>query len=224
MVGAHLIPFTRGETLPFATLASHCAHHAKTPTSNMVRYGVHLYPDSPPSTLQCVIDAIPVQHRHRRSAPGSYLAMQAGIRAVYLELVLYYGTVCSSRIAPCSRTIAGGLTTYGRLDLTILMTIKVPTSINLVRLLVCPHLALMQTGESLGMVGKGGLLLMVSGSLDHDHHTTMIITTHRARLVASETSLPISEQSTHWAHSLPAPEQGCLLIAHPLMFMESQVW
>lgn len=27
-----------------------------------------------------------------------------------------------------------------------------------------------------------------------------------------------------WAHSLPGPEQGCLLVAHPLMFTTSQTY
>lgn len=43
-----------------------------------------------------------------------------------------------------------------------------------------------------------------------------------ARLVAGET-VRSPDRPAQWAHTLPAPEQGCLLIAHPLMFMESQV-
>ena len=32
------------------------------------------------------------------------------------------------------------------------------------------------------------------------------------------------EASQPWAHTIAAPEQGCLLLAHPLMFVNSQVY
>ncbi|KAF5842473.1 hypothetical protein DUNSADRAFT_7083 [Dunaliella salina] len=32
----------------------------------------------------------------------------------------------------------------------------------------------------------------------------------------------LSHESLHWAHSIPAPEKGCLLLAHPLVFQERQ--
>ncbi|KAK9819916.1 hypothetical protein WJX72_003947 [[Myrmecia] bisecta] len=46
----------------------------------------------------------------------------------------------------------------------------------------------------------------------------------RARLVASSTSSGSSrlDAGRLWAHNLPGAEEGCLLIAHPLMFGQSQ--
>ena len=31
-------------------------------------------------------------------------------------------------------------------------------------------------------------------------------------------------ETSHWAHTIPRPEQGCLLIAHPLMFVQQQTY
>ncbi len=52
---------------------------------------------------------------------------------------------------------------------------------------------------------------------------------HRARLVAStadkqDVSSGRGTSSGAWAHSIPLPEQGCLLVAHPLMFSEQQTY
>eukprot|EP00210_Caulerpa_lentillifera_P003152 g3012.t1 len=44
--------------------------------------------------------------------------------------------------------------------------------------------------------------------------------TFRAQLVAESNSL---ERET-WAHALPTPELGCLLLAHPLMFNQQQTY
>lgn len=33
---------------------------------------------------------------------------------------------------------------------------------------------------------------------------------------------PEGSEALYWAHSIPQPETGCLLIAHPLMFTTSQ--
>lgn len=33
-----------------------------------------------------------------------------------------------------------------------------------------------------------------------------------------------SVDNGYWAHTIPGPEQGCLLIAHPLMFIQSQTY
>ena len=34
--------------------------------------------------------------------------------------------------------------------------------------------------------------------------------------------LQLSQESLRWAHSIPAPEKGCLLLAHPLVFLGRQ--
>lgn len=56
----------------------------------------------------------------------------------------------------------------------------------------------------------------------------------RARLILSQTGSNKASQlepghsgrpsvdAGYWAHPIPNPEQGCLLIAHPLMFLQSQ--
>ena len=49
---------------------------------------------------------------------------------------------------------------------------------------------------------------------------------HRARLVANDRGQqdegsPSSARS-RWAHDVGKPEKGCLLLAHPLMFDDSQ--
>ena len=45
----------------------------------------------------------------------------------------------------------------------------------------------------------------------------------RARLVATDRGEQSSSQvQTHWAHNVAKPEKGCLLLAHPLMFSNSQ--
>ena len=57
----------------------------------------------------------------------------------------------------------------------------------------------------------------------------------RARLILSSgankataqepgTSGRPSVDDGHWAHPIPGPEQGCLLIAHPLMFIQQQTY
>lgn len=46
--------------------------------------------------------------------------------------------------------------------------------------------------------------------------------TFRAKLVAKY--LPEEEQPVEWAHALPAPELGCLLVAHPMMFTQQQTY
>lgn len=51
--------------------------------------------------------------------------------------------------------------------------------------------------------------------------------TVRAQLVASTKDAgPTASTSGPWAHMLPAPEQGCLLLANPIMFQVggSQQW
>ncbi len=67
----------------------------------------------------------------------------------------------------------------------------------------------------------GSLVLPVMGA-DADWRA------FRARLVSS--SRPKGPTSSHsapsqdWAHSLPGPEKGCLLLAHPALFSESQTY
>eukprot|EP00898_Chlorokybus_atmophyticus_P003290 jgi/Chlat1/3962/Chrsp26S04207 len=45
----------------------------------------------------------------------------------------------------------------------------------------------------------------------------------RARLVAA-TSAPHQASAGHWAHPLPAPETGCILMAHPSQFTQFQTY
>lgn len=62
----------------------------------------------------------------------------------------------------------------------------------------------------------------------------MCIVCSRAKLVASNRIpdvpvegdsivLPASTSSSSWAHSIPLPEKGAVLMAHPLQFTDSQV-
>lgn len=44
----------------------------------------------------------------------------------------------------------------------------------------------------------------------------------RAKLVAKY--LPEEDQPVEWAHALPAPELGCVLVAHPMMFTKQQTY
>ena len=49
----------------------------------------------------------------------------------------------------------------------------------------------------------------------------------RAKLVASSSGRSATEDGgvgELWAHTIPGPEQGCLLVAHPLMFTTSQTY
>ena len=48
---------------------------------------------------------------------------------------------------------------------------------------------------------------------------------HRARLVANDRGQQDGSPSSvrgRWAHDVGKPEKGCLLLAHPLMFGDSQ--
>lgn len=66
------------------------------------------------------------------------------------------------------------------------------------------------------------------------HLGTLCIVRFRAKLVASNRTpdvpgegdsmlLPASTSSSSWAHSIPLPEKGAVLMAHPLQFTDSQV-
>lgn len=44
----------------------------------------------------------------------------------------------------------------------------------------------------------------------------------RAKLVAQYG--PPEEELMEWAHALPAPELGCVLLAHPMMFAQQQIY
>lgn len=48
----------------------------------------------------------------------------------------------------------------------------------------------------------------------------MAVLRHRARLIATDKGK--AETSSRWAHDVPKPEKGCLLLAHPLMFGNTQ--
>ena len=49
---------------------------------------------------------------------------------------------------------------------------------------------------------------------------------HRARLIANDrgqqAGASTSASQGQWAHQITKPEKGCLLLAHPLMFGNSQ--
>lgn len=48
----------------------------------------------------------------------------------------------------------------------------------------------------------------------------------RAKLVASTSGRAPEavDEEALWAHSIPGPEQGCLLVSHPLMFTSAQTY
>jgi putative transcriptional regulator len=46
----------------------------------------------------------------------------------------------------------------------------------------------------------------------------------RAQLVASASGGAAAAHDEVWAHAIPTPERGCLLLASPLMFLDSQTY
>ena len=79
-----------------------------------------------------------------------------------------------------------------------------------------------------GDAGDGGAAPSVPDTLPAMDANTDWRAFRAALVSASNSSSGAPETSNqapeHWAHVLPGPEPGCLLLAHPLMFTTSQTY
>lgn len=68
------------------------------------------------------------------------------------------------------------------------------------------------------------LLLLISRARPSSLQERVLRESESATLSTSPARLTSDDRSGMWAHAVPGPEQGCLLVAHPLMFLSSQTY